>query len=110
MNDPPTALVGFGEDAGQHSCRLGMKDPPTALVGFGEDAGQHSCRLGMNDPPTALVRFQGSRSHLYFASYFKTTPVNPTAQPACLLINTTFISLAGTGAPTSIQLSPASGV
>ncbi len=35
MNDPPTALVGFGEAYGGLLCRLSMNDPPTALVGFG---------------------------------------------------------------------------
>jgi hypothetical protein len=35
MNDPPTALVEFGDRAA-HSCRPSMNNPPTALVGFGE--------------------------------------------------------------------------
>src|SRR5882724_7506417 len=55
MNDPPTALVGFGTGARQSRLRLGMNDPPTALVGFGTGARQSRLRLGMNDPPTALV-------------------------------------------------------
>ena len=36
MNDPPTALVGFGNVEGPPgSRRLSMNDPPTALVGLG---------------------------------------------------------------------------
>ena len=39
MNDPPTALVGFGEGIWRaSSSRLYMNDPPTALVGFGKQA------------------------------------------------------------------------
>jgi hypothetical protein len=34
--------------------RLNMNNPPTALVGFGT-VGSRSCRPNMNDPPTALV-------------------------------------------------------
>src|SRR5258707_794123 len=59
MNDPPTALVGFGdEEFGEPFCRLSMNDPPTALVGFGdEEFGEPFCRPSMHDPPTALVGF-----------------------------------------------------
>jgi len=33
---PPTPLVGFKElGSAPRPCRLGMNDPPTALVGFG---------------------------------------------------------------------------
>jgi hypothetical protein len=38
MNDPPTALVGFGSardfPGSDIACRPNMNDPPTALVGF----------------------------------------------------------------------------
>ncbi len=40
--------------------RLSMNDPPTALVGFGTGSRQPRCRLSMNDPPTALVGFRRS--------------------------------------------------
>ena len=33
MNNPPTALVGFGTPPSV-PCRLGMKAPPTSLVGL----------------------------------------------------------------------------
>ena len=39
MNDPPTALVGFGTGARQSRLRLGMNDPPTALVDSGRARG-----------------------------------------------------------------------
>jgi hypothetical protein len=55
MNNPPTALVGFGEQRDGLFCRLRMNDPPTALVGFGEQRDGLFCRLSMNDPPNALV-------------------------------------------------------
>jgi len=55
MNDPPTALVGFGEEPRASLSRLSMNNPPTALVGFGEDPRASLCRLSMADPPTALV-------------------------------------------------------
>ena len=54
MNNPPTALVGFGTGARQRPGRLSMNNPPTALVGFGTPP-VVPCRLSMNDPPTALV-------------------------------------------------------
>jgi hypothetical protein len=61
MNNPPTALVGFGKPGGGLSgpCRLSMNNP-TALVGFGKPRGGPSgpCRLSVNDPPTALVGFE----------------------------------------------------
>jgi hypothetical protein len=86
--------------------------PPTQLVdcSYPTYTGKAEPDVFRVIPPTQLVGFGGGRSHLYFASYFKTTPLNPTAQPTRLLMNTTFISLAGTGALTSTQLSPASGV
>jgi hypothetical protein len=34
MNDPPTALVGFGRALRRPVCRLSMNEPPTALVGL----------------------------------------------------------------------------
>ena len=36
MNDPPTALVGFGKLRDPPACRLSMNNPPTALVGLPE--------------------------------------------------------------------------
>jgi len=48
MNDPPTALVGFGEQRDGLFCRLSMNDPPTALVGFGEQRDGLFCRRSMN--------------------------------------------------------------
>src|SRR5258707_319093 len=39
--------------------RLSMNNPPTALVGFGDACGRLFCRLSMNNPPTALVGFEG---------------------------------------------------
>src|SRR2546426_1108462 len=70
MNNPPTALVGFGERAASLPSRLSMNDPPTALVGFGGSrAGwPFPSRLSMNDPPTALVGFRGSRAGWPFPS------------------------------------------
>ena len=35
-DDPSTASVGFQEDAPKLASRLSMNNPPTALVGFGE--------------------------------------------------------------------------
>src|SRR5438034_175190 len=59
MNDPSTALVGFGEGCGRPFGRLSMNDPPTALVGFRSGSSATLlCRLSMNDPPTALVGFR----------------------------------------------------
>jgi hypothetical protein len=36
--NPPTASPEFGKQAGAPLCRLSMNDPPTALVGFGRAA------------------------------------------------------------------------
>jgi hypothetical protein len=46
--------VGFGS-LGSRPSTLSMNDPPTALVGFGEARVGLFCRLSMNKPPTALV-------------------------------------------------------
>jgi hypothetical protein len=54
MNDPPTALVGFGSERGRRLCRLGMNDPPTALVGFGSERGRRLCTLSKDERPTLL--------------------------------------------------------
>ena len=43
----------------RHSDRLDMNDPPTALVGFGS-VSLLLCRPGVNQPPTALVGFPGN--------------------------------------------------
>src|SRR5437016_5915115 len=57
MNDPPTALVGFGTGGVPCPfCRLSMNDRPTALVGFGTGVVPRPLgRLSMNDPPTARL-------------------------------------------------------
>ena len=39
MNDPPTALVGFGSPT-LPPCRPSMNDPPTALVGLSRTHGE----------------------------------------------------------------------
>jgi hypothetical protein len=59
MNDPPTVLVGFGEEIeAADSRRSSMNDPPTVLVGFEEEIeAADSRRSSMNDPPTVLVGF-----------------------------------------------------
>ena len=47
---------------GQAVGRLDMNDPPTALVGFGSAV--VLCRPNMNEPPTALVGLPGNANVL----------------------------------------------
>ena len=64
MNDPPTALVGFGTGLRQADRRLNMNNPLTALVGFGTGLPQADRRLNMNNPPSALAGFEEARACL----------------------------------------------
>jgi hypothetical protein len=53
---PSLTSVAVFDLSSRHSDRLDMNDPPTALVGFGS-ASPLLCRPSVNEPPTALVVF-----------------------------------------------------
>ena len=68
MNDPPTALVGFGGEGTAAAGRLNLKDPPIALVRFGREnvqpqSAKSRLRRKIVDSPWSIPGSRLDRKH-----------------------------------------------